>query len=563
MSNKSLRFVSLLIAAAMLMTLVIGGAGAQEPKILTTTLYMVGGDLNTIDPSLAEVSGEIQVIHQMFIGLSTQDPFTGDAVPGVASDWTVSDDGLTWTFNIIPEIPWVRYNADSGQVEQVLDENGSVRYVTAADFVYAWKRSLDPATASPYAYVPAEYVVGGAEYLAGEADFDAVQVTALDDYTFQLVANEDVSFAINIYGMWPVNALPEWAIEEGGDLWTEPDYINTYGPFALKEWAHDESITLIKNPFWPGVEFVPQPKLDEVVYRFLDPQAGFAEYLAGTLDAADVPLEEIDRIKADPVLSAEYVIAPRLCTYYLGINQEKSPLGDSVHLRRALSLAIDREAIVTNVTKGGQEPARWFARPGLAGAPTMESHPDAGIGYDPEAAQAELALALEELGLSSVADIPTITAAYNDASGHAAILQAIQQMWTDTLGITVQLNAQDPTGYFSRVSEDPPQIWRSGWCDDYPDADNFLRGVFRSDSSQNDPRFRSAEFDALVDQARVEDDPEVRRDLYAQADTILVRDEVGIMPIYWYTYNQITKPYVERIFSVSGREHFEFWDINR
>lgn len=557
--SKYLRFVGLALVVMMLMSLTLG-VSAQEPKVLNTALGMVGGDLNTIDPSLSEVSGEIQMIDEMFIGLTGQGEADGALLAGLASSWEVSDDGLVFTFHMMEGVPWVHYNAESGAVEQVMDDMGNPRFVTANDVVYAWKRTLDPATASSYAFVPAEFIVNGQAFNGGEATADDLGVRAVDDYTVEITSPVAVSFAPYIYGLWMVRPMPAWAIEAGGDSWTEPEYYNTYGPFALKEWQHDVSITLIKNPFWPGSESSPQAILDEVIFHFLDPQAAMAEYEAGTLDAANPPTEEMDRVKTDPTLSSELVIGNRDCTYYLGVNQEKAPLGDNVHLRRALSLAVDRQSIVDNVTKGGQQPARWFARPGLIAAPTMETYPDAGIGFDAAAAQEELAMALEELGLASVSDVPSITLAYNDSSGHAAIAQAIQQMWKDTLGIEAQLSAMDPTTYFSVVSEDAPQIYRSGWCSDYPDADNFLRVVFRSDSSQNDPNFSNAEFDALVDQARAETDLETRRGLYAQADSLLV-NEVGIIPIYWYTTVQLTKPNVERTYPALGSQRYEKWDL--
>ncbi|MAS37193.1 MAG: hypothetical protein CL610_24545 [Anaerolineaceae bacterium] len=559
--NKS-RYVGLFMVLAVLLTLVVG-VQAQDMKVLHTGISMVGGDPESIDPNLNEASQGNQIIRTMYIGLTTQDEETGNVIPGIASDWTTSEDGLTWTFNIIPEIPWVRYNADSGEVEQVMDDEGNPRYVTAHDVVYSWQRVLDPETASTYAYVPAEFVVNGVEVTAGEAAPEDLAVAAIDDYTFEITSPVAASFATNIYGLWMVNPVPQWAIEECGDSWTEPDCIQGYGPFIMSDWSHDESITVVKNPFWPGTEYIPQASLDEVVFHLLDPQTQFAEYQAGTLDAINPPLEELDRIRADATMGQELYIGSSPCTYYIGINQEEAVVGESVHLRRALSLAVDRQSIVDNVTKGGQIPARWFARPGLAAAPTLETNPDTGIGYDPAMAQEELALALEELGVASAADIPTITLAYNDSSGHAAIMQAIQQMWTTELGIEVQLSAREPSTYFSSLSEAAPQLYRSGWCQDYPDADNFLRGVFYSQSQQNDPNFFNDDFDALVDQARAETDVEVRRDLYAQAEDILVNEQVGIIPIYWYTAVQMNKPYVERTFSVIGREALEDWDITQ
>jgi len=553
----------LVLSLVLLLVVSMGVVSAQDEKVLNTALNMVGGDLNTIDPSLSEVSGEIQIIDEMFVGLTGQNETTGELVPGVASSWEIeaTDAGAVYTFHLTEGIPWVRYNADSGEVEQVLDDSGNVRYVTANDIVYAWQRTLDPETAGTYAFLPAEYVVGGAAYFGGEGSVDDLAVVAVDDLTVQITAPEATAFVPYIYGLWMVRPLPQWAVEAGGDEWTEPENINTYGPFALKEWEHDVSITLVKNPYWPGTADSPQPKLDEVVNHFLDPQAAFAEYQAGTLDAVNPPVEEMDRVKSDAVLSTELAISARDCTYYLGYDNTESPLADSVHLRRALSMAIDRQSIVDNVTKAGQVPARWFSRPGLIAAPTLDTNPDTGIGYDPMMAQEELALGLEELGLASVDDLPPLEAAYNDSSGHASILQAIQQMWKDTLGIEVQLSAREPTTYFTSLSEDAPQIYRAGWCSDYPDADNFLRGVFRSDSSQNDAGFNSPEFDALVDQARVETDIEVRRALYAQAEDILVNTQAGIIPIYWYTFVQLTKPYVERTFPALGSQRYEKWDI--
>jgi oligopeptide transport system substrate-binding protein len=196
----------------------------------------------------------------------------------------------------------------------------------------------------------------------------------------------------------------------------------------------------------------------------------------------------------------------------------------------------------------------------LSAAPTLETNPDLGVKFDPELAQQELTLALADLGLAS-ADELQLTATYNDSSGHAAIMQAIQQMWSDTLGLQVQLSAADPTTYFGSLSEEYPQIARAGWCQDYSDANNFLYDVFYSQSSQNDPGFSNAEYDALIEQARTETDIDVRRDLYAQAEEIFVVDEAGIAPIYWYATNYLVRPGVERSPSMTGNEAYYNWSV--
>jgi oligopeptide transport system substrate-binding protein len=338
----------------------------------------------------------------------------------------------------------------------------------------------------------------------------------------------------------------------------------------MSEWIHDSELTIVKNPFWPGTEAIPQPKLDAVHFSMLDGTAQLAEYEAGNLDnVQDVPLADIDRIKADPVLSQEFNIAPQLCTYFYGFNTT-APFVDDVRVRRALSMAVDRQSLIDNVTKGEQQPAQWFARPGLAAVPTIDTHPDLGIKSDPEAAKAELQSYLDEKGLSAT-DVD-ITVMFNTSSGHQAIAEAIQQMWTDTLGINVQVINQEWAVYLETIKgADTPQVWRLGWCLDYPDANNFLREVVASNGSSNpvdaagNPAggfmWKNEEYEEIVAQAAVETDPETRLDMYAQAEDILVNQDAVMIPIYWYTNLDMTKPYVTRTFSSSGHEAYEKWDI--
>jgi oligopeptide transport system substrate-binding protein len=338
----------------------------------------------------------------------------------------------------------------------------------------------------------------------------------------------------------------------------------------MSEWIHDSELTIVKNPFWPGTDAIPQPKLDAVHFSMLDGTAQMAEYEAGNLDnVQDVPLADIDRIKADPTLSAEFNISPQLCTYYYGFNTT-APFVDDVRVRRALSMAVDRQALIDNVTKGEQIPAQWFARPGLAGSPTLDDHPDLGIKSDPDAAKAELQSYLDEKGLTA-ADLD-ITLMFNTSSGHQAIAEAIQQMWASTLGINVKVVNQEWAVYLETTkSKDTPQIWRLGWCLDYPDANNFDREVFASNGSSNPTdasgkpsgglMWKNDEYEKLVAEAALETDPAKRVDLYAQAEDILVNTDAAIIPIYWYTNLDMTKPYVTRTYSSTGHEAYEKWDM--
>jgi oligopeptide transport system substrate-binding protein len=541
------------------------------PKKLN--LNMGPGDIPTIDPALSTDTSSVQIVELTTVGLTRQDEVTTEIQPGMATKWDISEDGLTYTFYIRNDVPWVRW--DGNQVVKVQDCEGNDRMVTAYDFEYGILRTLNPKTASDYAYVLAFAIAGADAYNSGEiTDTTQVGVKAIDPTTLQITFKEPAAYNANIAGMWVAHAQPKWLIEGDdctearGERWTETGFFQGYGPYTLKEWIHDATITLVKNPFWPGSDAVPQAKIEEITWTMLDEVPAFAEYEAGNLDAAGVPLADIDRVKADPVLSQELKIAPVLCTYYYGFNT-KAPVVDDVRVRRALSLAIDRQSLIDNVLKGGQEPAGWFSRPGLAGAPTRETHPDLGVKYDPEAAKAELQSYLDEKGLT--ADQLDLTLMFNTSSGHQKIAEAIQQMWKTVLGVDVKLTNQEWKVYLKTIKdpEATPQIWRLGWCQDYPDANNFIREVFAKGGSANPSEgggvnWENPTFEELVVKAAREQDPAKRVELYAQAEQILVYEDAVMAPIYWYTRVTVTKPYVQRTFSVlGGLEHIEKWDITK
>lgn len=551
------------------------GAEPAGPKVVTLG-FGAPGDVSTMDPNLATDTSSTTFVNATTIGLTYLNEADATLHPGMASSWDISEDGKTYTFHLIEGIPWVRWNGE--EVVEVMDcqETPAVRTVTAHDFEYSIKRALNPETASDYAYVLAFAIAGASEYNGGEGTADDVAVHAVDDATFEVTFLDDAAYNANIVGLWTAHAVPQWIIEGDdctearGDRWSEPGFHQSYGPFALKEWIHDSSVTIIRNPFWPGTADIPVPKLDEVVHLLtLEASGELAEYEAGNLDVAAVPLGDIERVKADPVLSQEFRIAPVLCTYFYGFNTQ-AEFTDDVRVRRALSMALDRQSLVDNVTRGGQEPAQWFARPGLVAAPTMADHPDLGIAYDPEAAVAELQGYLDEKGLT--ADQLDITLMFNTSAGHQAIAEAIQQMWATTLGVNAQLTNQEFAVFLDTIL-DPvatPQVYRLGWCVDYPDANNFTREVFAAGGSQNpnspDPGgigWFNQEFEDLVSQAAAERDPAVRVELYAQAEEILVDTDAAIIPIYWYTSVGLTKPYITRTYAVTGHNDFTVWDTSK
>lgn len=555
--NKAIR---LLLLLGVLLTFAVSLTHAQEPKVLRTAAGP--GDPRSIDPQQAFDTKDWNLENVLFPALTTLDEETKEIKPGLAASWEISDDGLVYTFHLVENVPWVRYNADSGEVEQVLDDSGNPRYVTAQDVVYGWTRALDPAVGSPAAFMLAPLIVGGEAFNAGEAGADGLGIRAVDDFTFEVTAPEAVGYALGLYGIINARPTPQWAIEASGDAWTEPENINTYGPYALKEWVHDDHITYIKNPLWPGSEGYGQAKIDEIVVRFLDATVQMREYEAGNLDVVPViPGAEYDRVSTDPTLSQELNVFAGMCTNVWGFHTQKPPF-DNVHIRRAFNYAIDRESLVNNVIKGGQIPSRWYTPPSVNFAPTLESNPDLGIVFDAAKAQEELQLGLQELGLSAADQLPSIEVVFGNTEANNAIGQALQVMWQSTLGVTVTLNPLDTTTYWATMAEDGGQIHAAGWCPDYNDANNYTRDVMYSTGIYNYGRWSSPEFDALVDEARTSIDPERRREIYAQVEQLMVVEEAAVIPLVWNSIATLTKPYVTRTFAPNNVESWWKWDIN-
>jgi oligopeptide transport system substrate-binding protein len=527
---------------------------AQEPKVLRTAV--LPGDFY-IDPSLGTWQSEILIINELFTGLTVNNVDTVVPEPGLATEWSASDDGTTYTFKLMDNVPWVRYDAAKGEVVEATDDAGNVRYVTAQDIVYGANRTWDPATASQYAGTMQNFIVNGPQKLAGDAV--DVAVTAVDDHTVQLTAPHPAAFLPQVFGMWTFRPQPKWAIDEYGDAWTEPGLIETYGPYTVKEWEHGVTITLVKNPFWPGTATVPQAKIDEVVSVWLDEPAMLAAFEAGELDwIPSVPVSDLPRLRVQ--YPDELKVIPDICTYYYGFNTTKAPT-DNVHLRRALSMAIDRDTIV-QILGGGQIPAGFFTRPDVAAGPDQNDYPDLAIHSDPAQAKAELQAYFDETG-TTLQTMPSVGLMTNTSSTHVTLAQAIQQMWKETLGIEVQYTTQDSQTYNATLRSDAPNVWRLGWCYDYPDASSFIDTVFhtKGPDSNNYTNWGTDEFYSLLDEALVAPDVQARKDLYAQAENLLVNKDAAIAPIYYYTLQTMTQKYVERSWSKDRLEHWETWDI--
>jgi oligopeptide transport system substrate-binding protein len=506
---------------------------AEKPVTLN---WNYGTEPPTLDPSLATDTTSVDVIRNTFVGLTQFDPVSGEVLPYLATEWESGEDAegnQTWTFKLRDDIAWVTYDPTTGETTQAVDEEGNPRFVNANDVVYGVKRTIDPETASDYSYVM--YVIKNAQAVnSGEEGLtlDDIGVAALDDWTVQFTTEYPASYFPSIAGMWIANPMPQWAIDEWAEKWTEAGLIVTNGPYVLESWIHGGELNLVKNPMWINAADVQIERIEGAMVT--EASTSFAMYENNELDTTAVPLPEIDRVKADATLSAEFYNAPAACTYYYGFTNNKPPL-DDVRVRKALSQAIDRQSLSDNVLKGGQIPASTFAPPGIFGGPAPGT---VGIFYDPDAAKAIFQEYLDEKGYT-VEDFNALDVVlmHNTSEGHARIAAAIQQMWADVLGVEVRVENQEWAVYLDSLKntsplEDMPHIWRLGWCADYPDENNWVHEVFNADAGANRLRRESGDFDALTAAAGVELDPAKRVEMYLEAEIMLAAEEAAYAPIY-------------------------------
>lgn len=525
-------------------------ADAMEPVVLDTVFST---EPPSLDPSLGSDTQSVWAVRQMFMGLVGFNE-AAEVVPSLATEWSVSDDGLIWTYKMRDDVNWVRRDAATGEFEDLGP-------VTAGDVEYAVKRTLDPVIASPYASML--YMIAGGEAFnttdPTSADFeamrDAVGVKALDDTTVEFTLAKPTGYFPAITGLWITFPQYRAAVEEFAEMWTEPGNIVTNGPYTLETWQHGAEMRYVKNPLWYDAANV---QIDVIQGPIIESEStAMSMYEANEIDMmADPgwgpPLPDMDRIKADPTLGEELLIAPRTCTYYYGFVNAKPPFDNPI-LRKAFAAAIDRQSLIDNLLKGEQVPAHSFVSPGNFGnaagdmtiAPwmVMESYAD------------QLAQAREWVAEAGYPDGEglDVVLMHNTSEAHAQVAQAVQAMWAEAFPqANIAIENQEWQVYLNTLLPDAPldekpNIYRMGWCADFPDAANWLIGVFRSNSDQNYAMFNSPEFDAAVDEADSIDDQARREELYNQAERILVDDVTAIAPIYYYTYVRLYKPWLTNV----------------
>ena len=485
-----------------------------------------------IDPVNLQESEGTQVGQVLFDSLVTFDSLTSEVQPAAAETWESNEDATVWTFSLVDGAKF---------------HNG--RDVTAQDFKYAWERIADPANESEIAY-----------HLSAVKGFDEMQdgsatelegVVAVDDTTLEVTlkyAFADFEYVVGHPALAPVPAEEV----EAGDFGEMP--IGN-GPFKMSEpWAHDQYIKVEKFADYYG----DMPYIDAIEYKILaDPDTAFLEFQAGNVDFTQIPTGQIQSTVDQYGQSADgYTVNPgqqvtlgtELATYFLLMNNEDEVLQDA-DVRRALSLAIDRQAICTTIFEGTREPATGIVPDGIVG---FQDDAWDYSRYDVDAAKEMLA----EAGYPDGEGFPMIKLEYNTGAGHEDILQLVQSDLA-AIGIESELEGTEWAQYLDKLTERTYQIGRLGWISDYPIMDNFLYPLFKSGGDDNYAFYSNTEVDEMLETARRTTDDDERIELYREIERT-IGEEAPVMPLMFYRHFHVASDRVmDGVYSPNGLFDFQ------
>ena len=441
---------------------------------------------------------------------------TGTLVPGNAESWDISDDGLTYTFHLRDGLKW---------------SDGSD--LTAEDYVYTIQRVLTPATAAQYVSMATDYIKNAQEYYDGTATADDLGVKALDDKTLEITLIQPTSYFIDILSMWTFSPVQKATVEANGDKWsTEADTYICNGPFKIASMSMNENVILEKNENYWDAENV---SLQKVTFRYvLDQATALTAYESGEVDGvASIPSSDFARLKAE---NAGVQTSPSYGTVYYDFNCSAEPV-NNVLVRKAICLAIDRQSIIDNVVQVDAQPAYSFLAPGYSvdGKDITEGRESFGLSAtaDVEGAQAALA----EAGYPNGEGFPTLTLSYYDNDTVKKVVEAMAEMLKNNLNINVEVSSNEWSIFYDDVQKGNYQVAAMGWSADYVNPMSFLPLCKTGDSSNN-LFYSNADYDALVEQVKAENDPAKAAELTLQADAI-VSNDYAVLPLYYKSNNYL------------------------
>lgn len=476
-----------------------------------------GPEPETLDPHRSRGDSAANVLRDLYEGLVAETP-TGQRVPGAAAEWTISEDGRVYTFRIRKTARW---------------SNGDP--VTAADFVAGLRRSVNPDTGSHYATVL--YVIENARAVhAGELPPEALGVQALDARTLRIRLESPTAYFLDLLTHHSTYPVHRGALAEHGEAFARPGRLIGNGAYRLVDWVVQSHITLERNPYyWDDA----RTAIDTVrFWHISDESAELQRYRANELDHTyTIPGQRYAWLRDK--LGDELRIASYLSTYFYGLNLTRPPFANAPGLRRALSMVIDRATIAGKVMGQGQLPAWGFVPPGIANYDTQQFD----YAQWPEERRREEARRLYAAAGYGPDNPLLVEIRYNAGEVHERVASAVAAMWREALGVRSRLVAEEFKVFLqNRQQMAQTQVFRSGWVADYNDASSFL-DILRSNSGINDTGYANPEYDALLEAAQRESDPERREILLERAERLMLEAH-PVMPLYFYVSRHLVKPWL-------------------
>ncbi len=490
--------------------------GSISPPRADVLRFNNGGEPETIDPGLVSGQGDGRLAMILFEGLTTPDPQTLEPRPGQAYRWETSADGRTYTFHLRPGLAW---------------SDGTP--LTAGDFAWAWRRVLDPATGSRAAGTL--YPVAGAEAFNRGTPGAAARLglRAPDDSTFVVTLERPTAWFLFLTGEPTCLPVPRPAVGRWGAAWTEPAHIVVNGPFTLARHRPGDRMEFARNPRYRDAAGV---RLDGIVaYAVDDLNTSTNLYTAGAIDwnpSGEIPSPYIPYLRR----YADYSTGEYQATYFYSVNTTRPPF-DDVRVRRALDLAIDREAIARDLLKGTR---RAWGRITPGGYPGYVPPPE--VGFEPDSARRELARA----GFPGGRGFPPFSILFSTSEDHRRIAEAVQAMWRRELHVPVELENQEFASYMDALTHLRYAVARRSWIGDYLDPNTFLEPV-RGGDGNNRTGWSDPRYDALLRDAASELDPARRMALLRDAEQRAL-DAAVFLPVYHYRTHELVKPYVRGLY---------------
>ena len=496
-------------------------SGAATGKTLSVC---VGPEPETIDPTLNQAQDVTTELQHMWEGLTKYTP--DGYVNAEAKSIDKSADGKTYTIKIRDDAKWSDGKA-----------------VTAQDYVYAWQRCVNPKTAAPYNYIFDPVVNATDIYTGKNKDVTSLGVKAVDDKTLEVKLTAPCTYFNELLSFTAYYPLRKDVVE-GNDKWTQdPKTYISNGPYKLQSWSHKDSLVVTKNP-----NYYEKDKItwDSIKFTLLeDDTAILAAYQNGEIDfgyplaVAEIPAW---KSKADFHNDSESGIT------YFEFNVNKKPF-DNAKVRQALSLAVDRNYLVTKVTKANQTVAGAFVPPSIKDADTSKTFRSVGGDYfSPKAEDYEKNVAqakqlLSEAGYPNGKNFPTFEYSTNPGSANQAVAEALQNMWKTELGINCTIATPEWATFIANRNKGDFQVARGGWSADYDDPMSFLN-LFVTGGGNNDPKYSNKDYDALIQKAMTTDDNSIRMPVFHQAESMLMKD-MPVVPLFYATRVYLLNPSIK------------------